>query len=37
MATYDSLSAEEYRTQLERQGADEDDIRAALAELESRR
>jgi len=37
MADYDSLSAEEYRAQLEQVGADEADIRAAVDDLESRR
>lgn len=37
MSNYDSMSAEEYRAQLEQMGASEEDIRAAVSELESRR
>lgn len=37
MASYDSMSADGYRDQLEQMGADEADIRAAVEELESRR
>lgn len=37
MSNYDSMSAEEYRAQLERMVASDEDIKAAIAELESRR
>jgi hypothetical protein len=37
MADYDSMSAEEYRAQLEQMGANEEDVRAAVEELEGRR
>lgn len=35
--SYDSMTAEEYEAQLEQMGASEEDIRAAVADLESRR
>jgi hypothetical protein len=37
MSNYDDIIAEEYRAQLEQMGVSEEDIKAAIAELESRR
>lgn len=37
MADYGTLSAEDYREQMEQMGASEADIQAATADLESRR
>lgn len=37
MSSYDSMTADEYRAQLEQMGASEEDIRAAVDDLESRR